>query len=89
MRSAPAGVVLVLTSCTLVVPIDDPAELADFLQVNFCFLRGLALYGGLAGDPAQQDRALALWSEMAGAYVESRRQAGASRIAARPRDPLP
>lgn len=59
-----------------VVPLDDPDDLADFLQVNFCFLRGLALYGGLAGDPAQQDRALALWAQMAAAYVDARRDAG-------------
>jgi len=72
-----------------VVPLDDPAELADFLQVNFCFLRGLALYGGLAGDPAQQDRALALWAEMAGAYVESRRAAAERRRAILAHDPLP
>lgn len=52
-----------------VVPLDDPAELAVFLQINFCFLRGLALYNGLSRDPALHDRVLAMWIEMANGFM--------------------
>lgn len=51
------------------VPLDDPLELAAFLQVNFCFLRGLALYNGLSADPALHDRVLALWIDLAQSFV--------------------
>jgi len=51
------------------VPLDDPQELAAFLQVNFCFLRGLALYNGLSADPSLHDRVLALWIDLARSFV--------------------
>jgi AcrR family transcriptional regulator len=53
-----------------VVPLDDPLELAAFLQINFCFLRGLALYNGLSRDPALHDRVLAMWIEMANGFIQ-------------------
>ena len=52
------------------VPLDDPSELAAFLQINFCFLRGLALYNGLSADPALHDRVLALWIDLAQSFIK-------------------
>lgn len=56
------------------VPLDDPEELATFLQINFCVLRGLAVYGGLAEDKDLPQRVLAMWSGIASAFVALRRR---------------
>lgn len=63
------------------VPLDDHGgQLATFLQLNFCVLRGLALFGGLNADPALEQRVLQMWIGMAADFVAAR-----SRPAARPR----
>lgn len=56
------------------IPLDDPEELAVFLQVNFCILRGLAVYEGLNDDKNLPQRVLTLWGEMARAFMVSRSQ---------------
>lgn len=55
------------------VPLDDPEELATFMQINFCVLRGLAVYEGLADDKALPQRVLDLWTTIASDYLAQRR----------------
>lgn len=58
-----------------ILPIDDRSgRLATFLQLNFCVLRGMALYGGLNDDRTLDDRMLKMWLDMASAYVETERR---------------
>ena len=56
------------------LPLDDPDELATFLQINFCVLRGLAVYEGLAEDKGLPQRVLRLWSDIASTFVAQRRR---------------
>lgn len=69
------------------VPLDDPEELATFLQINFSVLRGLAVYEGLAEDRHLSQRMLTLWTEIASAFVAGRRRSVAERTAAQTRNP--
>lgn len=55
------------------VPLQDPEKLATFLQVNFCVLRGLALFDGLAENKKLPQRVLAMWTDIASAYLEAHR----------------
>lgn len=71
------------------VPLDDPEELALFLQVNFCVLRGLAVYEGLSGNAALPQAVLAMWAGMATAYLEQRRAAAPARRTDKPRPRRP
>ncbi|MFO1330180.1 MAG: helix-turn-helix domain-containing protein [Rubrivivax sp.] len=59
------------------VPLEDPEELATFLQINFCVLRGLAVYEGLAEDKGLPQRVLSMWSGIASAFVALRRRPAA------------
>lgn len=71
------------------VPLDDPLELAAFLQVNFCFLRGLALYNGLSADSALHDRVLAMWIDLAQSFIKRPRQPASSDANSSAAAPLP
>lgn len=53
----------------ILVPAHDPEALATFLQINFCVLRGLALYEGLADDRKLPKRVMAMWTEIATDYA--------------------
>lgn len=54
------------------IPLKDPAELANFLSLNSCVLRGLATSMEVATDEALPQRVMALWSKMASAYLAQR-----------------
>ena len=56
------------------VPLDDPEELATFMQINFCVLRGLAVYEGLADDRALSRHVLDMWTRIANAYLIHRQR---------------
>lgn len=53
------------------VPLQDPERLATFMQVNFCLLRGLAVYEDMAADKKLPQRVLAMWAELATHYVQA------------------
>ncbi|MBM3352283.1 MAG: TetR/AcrR family transcriptional regulator [Betaproteobacteria bacterium] len=61
-----------------IVPLADPEELATFMQINFCVLRGLAVYKGLAEDRALPQRVLDMWVRIAEAFVDGRTSPAAS-----------
>lgn len=73
------------------VPLDDQGgQRATFLELNFCMLRGLALFGGLNADPALEERVLQMWIGMATDFVAARQRPGPraqARPAAPPADP--
>lgn len=54
------------------IPLNDPAELATFLSLNSCVLRGLATSMEVPTDEGLPQRVMALWSEMASAYLARR-----------------
>jgi len=54
------------------IPLRDPAELATFLSLNSCVLRGLATSMEVATDEGLPQRVMALWSEIASAYLAKR-----------------
>lgn len=60
------------------VPLEDPQELATFMQISFSVLRGLALYNGLAEDKALPQRVLAMWTDIATGFVASKRRTASS-----------
>lgn len=64
------------------VPLDDPEELATFMQINFCVLRGLAVYDGLAADKALSRHVLDMWTRIASAYLTHRQQPAAPKARA-------
>lgn len=47
---------------------NQPEEAATFLQLNFCVLRGMAIYDSLSPDTSMNARVLDMWVEMAGAH---------------------
>ena len=69
------------------LPIDDPEELALFLQVNFCVLRGLAVYEGLSANDSLPQKVLSVWVDMANAYLATRGRAAVPPTT--PRQPAP
>lgn len=54
------------------IPLKDPAELATFLSLNACVLRGLATSLEVGADTGLPQRVMALWSEIASAYLTRR-----------------
>lgn len=62
-----------------IVPLDDPDELATFMQLNICVLRGLAVYEGLAENQDLPRQVLEMWSGLATAFVAQRRRPCAAR----------
>lgn len=65
------------------LPTEDPTVLATFMQLNFCLLRGLAVYEDMAADKAMPKRVLAMWSEMATEFLARRPAAPSRRSRAR------
>lgn len=57
------------------VPLEDPQDVATFMQLNFSVLRGLAVFEGVNGDSDLPRRMLDMWAEIATAFVASRSQA--------------
>ena len=63
------------------IPLRDPAELATFLSLNSCVLRGLATSMEVATDKDLPRRVMALWSEMASVFLAKRGVHAASEAA--------
>jgi len=60
------------------IPLDDRAELSTFLSLNSCVMRGLATSMETSSDESSPPRVMALWSEIASAYLAKRGAAALS-----------
>jgi hypothetical protein len=53
---------------------DDMSKTATFLKLNFCVLRGMAIYDGLSPRSEDNEAVLELWIDMVKRYLAASRE---------------